>query len=98
MTNRTRLLTALALGALLPLSAGASDKAPAAADAQGAETAKPKKVEIRCESTASRIRRNKIEDCAKSLQPTTNYYRHDLERSGETDMNKVLSNLDPRFH
>jgi len=88
MTNRYPMITAVALAALLPLAAGAADKPPAS---------KGKKVEIRCESTASRIVRNKVEDCARSAQPTTNYYPHDLERGGETDMGKTLRNLDPRF-
>jgi hypothetical protein len=107
MTNRYPMITAVALAALLPLAAGAADKPPAAAAskaAEASETASPaapaskgKKVEIRCESTASRIVRNKVEDCARSAQPTTNYYPHDLERGGETDMGKTLRNLDPRF-
>jgi len=96
MRHRSVSMTALALAALLPLSGLAADAAPAA-EAPAADAAKSKKVEIRCESTASRIRRNKVEDCAKSTQPTTNYYPHDLERGGETDMGKVLRNLDPRF-
>ena len=93
MKMRSGLITALAAAGLLPLAALAADT-PAA---PSAPAAKAKPVEIRCESTGSRIRHNKAEDCAKSTQPTTNYYEKDLQSTGQIDLSKALRELDPRI-
>ncbi len=92
MKTRFIVLASLALTCLLPLAAFAEDK-PVAPAAE-----KAKKVEIVCESSSSRIRRTKAEDCAKASQPTTNYYKRDLERTSGTDVGQTLKDLDPRFH
>jgi len=91
MKTRSRTLITLAVAAWLPLAALATD-------APQAPAAKAKKVEIECESTGSRIRRNKVENCARSTAPTTNYYEKDLQSTGQADLGKALSQLDPRFH
>jgi hypothetical protein len=96
MKRRSILLATLTLAGLFPLAAVAEDK-PAAPAAAAQTATKAKKVEIVCETTSSRIRRTKIEDCGKAAQPTTNYYKHDLERTGQTDMGNTLKELDPRF-
>ena len=93
-------LACLALAGLMPLTALAGDKpapAPVAKAGPAAKTEKVAKVVIVCEATGSRIRRVKAEDCAKATQPTTNYYEHDLERTGRMETGKSLRDLDPRI-
>lgn len=100
MKTRSGLIATLALAGLLPLAALAADKpAPAAsATSTAAADTKAKPVEIVCESTGSRIKRTKVADCAKAMQPTTNYYQRDLERTGQGSFANSLKDLDPRFH
>jgi hypothetical protein len=100
MKTRSGLIATLALAGLLPLAALAGDKPAAAAPVTttAAATAKSRTVEIVCESTGSRIRRTKAQDCAKAMQPTTNYYQHDVERTSQGSLASSLKDLDPRFH
>jgi len=98
MKTRSGLLATLALVGLLPLAALAEDKPAATTPATTTAAGKARSVEIVCESTGSRIKRTKAQDCAKAMQPTTNYYPHDVERTSQGSLASSLKDLDPRFH
>lgn len=99
MTRHSRTLTLIAAALLLPLGAVAADAAAPAADAPKASTAKPvKKTTLECDTTSSRIRRDKGGKCTPSSAPTRTYTKEDIDSTGQTDLTEALKRLDPRFH
>jgi len=83
-----------------PAAEARQDPPDAKADANASRAARRKaqrQADAACDTTASRIRRNRAGECVPSSQPTRSYSKDDIDNTGQTDIAEALRRLDPRF-